>query len=98
MTNKFAEYEKFKKNYYGISFQSVLDVIRDKKKFCVFCPKPTSLKQFRTADFKPFVVFISPPSTACLRKMMMKKKENVKVRSFFIFYFKFFKCKLIVRL
>ncbi|KAF7705656.1 MAGUK p55 subfamily member 7 [Silurus meridionalis] len=65
--NKFVEYGEYKGNYYGTSLDSVRSVLT-KNKVCLLDVQPHSLKHLRTAEFKPFVVFVKPPSIERLRE------------------------------
>lgn len=65
--NKFIEYGEYKGNYYGTSLDSIRSVL-SKSKVCLIDIQPHSIKHLRTAEFKPFVVFIKPPSVERLRE------------------------------
>uniref|UniRef100_A0A8C6SHN2 Membrane protein, palmitoylated 7a (MAGUK p55 subfamily member 7) n=1 Tax=Neogobius melanostomus TaxID=47308 RepID=A0A8C6SHN2_9GOBI len=65
--NKFIEYGEFKGNYYGTSMDSIRSVMA-KSKVCLIDIQPHSIKHLRTSEFKPFVVFIKPPSVERLRE------------------------------
>ncbi|XP_072307295.1 MAGUK p55 subfamily member 7 isoform X2 [Eucyclogobius newberryi] len=65
--NKFIEYGEYKGNYYGTSLDSIRSV-QAKNKVCLIDIQPHSIKHLRTAEFKPFVVFIKPPSLERLRE------------------------------
>ncbi|KAF4084778.1 hypothetical protein AMELA_G00109790 [Ameiurus melas] len=67
LNNKFIEYGEYKGNYYGTSLDSIRSVIA-KNKVCLLDVQPHSLKQLRTAEFKPYVVFVKPPSIERLRE------------------------------
>ncbi|XP_053495285.1 MAGUK p55 subfamily member 7 isoform X2 [Ictalurus furcatus] len=64
--NKFIEYGEYKGNYYGTSLDSIRSVMA-KNKVCLLDVQPHSLKHLRTAEFKPYVVFVKPPSIERLR-------------------------------
>ncbi|MCJ8738843.1 hypothetical protein PDJAM_G00040370 [Pangasius djambal] len=65
--NKFIEYGEYKGSYYGTSLDSIRSVIA-KNKVCLLDVQPHSLKHLRTAEFKPYVVFVKPPSIERLRE------------------------------
>lgn len=65
--NRFIEYGEYKGNYYGTSLDSIRSVLA-KNKVCLIDIQPHSIKHLRTAEFKPFVVFIKPPSVERLRE------------------------------
>lgn len=72
--NRFLEYGEYKGNYYGTSLDSIRSVLA-KKKVCLLDVLPHSLKHLRTAEFKPYVVFVKPPSIERLRET----RKNAKV-------------------
>ncbi|KAG1931823.1 MAGUK p55 subfamily member 7 isoform X2 [Pimephales promelas] len=74
--NKFIEQGEYKGNYYGTSFDSVRSVL-SKNKVCLLDVQPHTLKHLRTAEFKPYVVFVKPPSIERLRET----RRNAKVIS-----------------
>ncbi|KAF5898169.1 Guanylate kinase, partial [Clarias magur] len=74
--NKFIEHGEYKGNYYGTSLDSVRSVLA-KNKVCLLDVQPHCLKHLRTAEFKPFVVFVKPPSIERLRET----RKNAKVIS-----------------
>ncbi|XP_058262356.1 MAGUK p55 subfamily member 7 isoform X2 [Hemibagrus wyckioides] len=71
--NKFIEYGEYKGNYYGTSLDSIRSVIA-KNKVCLLDVQPHSLKHLRTAEFKPFVVFVKPPSIQRMRETRKNAK------------------------
>ncbi|XP_031439779.1 MAGUK p55 subfamily member 7 isoform X4 [Clupea harengus] len=74
--NKFIEYGEYKGNYYGTSLDSVRSVL-SKNKVCLLDVQPHTVKHLRTAEFKPFVVFVKPPPIDRLRET----RKNAKVIS-----------------
>ncbi|XP_056627643.1 MAGUK p55 subfamily member 7 isoform X2 [Triplophysa dalaica] len=74
--NKFVEQGEYKGNYYGTSFDSVRSVM-SKNKVCLLDVQPHTLRHLRTAEFKPYVVFVKPPSIERLRET----RKNAKVIS-----------------
>ncbi|KAI1242631.1 hypothetical protein IHE44_0000167 [Lamprotornis superbus] len=70
--NKFIEYGEYKNNYYGTSLDSVRSVLA-KNKVCLL----DTVKHLRTYEFKPFVIFIKPPSLDRLRET----RKNAKIIS-----------------
>ncbi|XP_073190448.1 MAGUK p55 subfamily member 7 isoform X1 [Lepidochelys kempii] len=74
--NKFIEYGEYKNNYYGTSIDSVRSVLT-KNKVCLLDVQPHTVKHLRTLEFKPFVIFIKPPSLECLRET----RKNAKIIS-----------------
>ncbi|KAM3822679.1 MAGUK p55 subfamily member 7 isoform 2-T2 [Vipera latastei] len=74
--NKFIEYGEYKNNYYGTSIDSVRAVLA-KNKVCLLDVQPHTVKHLRTLEFKPFVIFIKPPSIERLRET----RKNAKIIS-----------------
>ncbi|XP_019387034.1 PREDICTED: MAGUK p55 subfamily member 7 isoform X2 [Crocodylus porosus] len=74
--NKFIEYGEYKNNYYGTSIDSVRSVLA-KNKVCLLDVQPHTVKHLRTYEFKPFVIFIKPPSLERLRET----RKNAKIIS-----------------
>ncbi|XP_045668765.1 MAGUK p55 subfamily member 7 isoform X1 [Ursus americanus] len=74
--NKFLEYGEYKNNYYGTSIDSVRSVLA-KNKVCLLDVQPHTVKHLRTLEFKPYVIFIKPPSIERLRET----RKNAKIIS-----------------
>ncbi|XP_045389111.1 MAGUK p55 subfamily member 7 isoform X2 [Lemur catta] len=74
--NKFIEYGEYKNNYYGTSIDSVRSVLA-KNKVCLLDVQPHTVKHLRTLEFKPYVIFIKPPSIERLRET----RKNAKIVS-----------------
>ncbi|XP_051267211.1 MAGUK p55 subfamily member 7 isoform X1 [Dicentrarchus labrax] len=74
--NKFIEYGEYKGNYYGTSLDSIRSVL-SKNKVCLLDVQPHTIKHLRTAEFKPFVVFVKPPAIERLRET----RQNAKIIS-----------------
>ncbi|KAL6475189.1 hypothetical protein MHYP_G00162290 [Metynnis hypsauchen] len=58
-TNRFIEYGEYKDNLYGTSLESIRSVLA-KNKMCLVDVQPEALKILRTAEFKPYVIFVKP--------------------------------------
>lgn len=71
--NKFVEYGEYKGNYYGTSLDSVRSIL-SKNKVCLLDVQPHIIKHLRTAEFKPFIVFVKPPSIEKLRETRQNGK------------------------
>ncbi|XP_062415227.1 MAGUK p55 subfamily member 7 isoform X2 [Pungitius pungitius] len=71
--NKFIEYGEYKGNYYGTALDSVRSVL-SRNKVCLLDVQPHTIKLLRTAEFKPFVVLVKPPSIERLRETRMNAK------------------------
>ncbi|XP_077364937.1 MAGUK p55 subfamily member 7 isoform X2 [Festucalex cinctus] len=85
--NKFIEFGEYKGNYYGTSLDSIRSVL-SKNKVCLLDVQPHTLKHLRTAEFKPFVVFVKPPTVERLRetrttaKVISGKDDKGSAKSF----------------
>ncbi|XP_057680433.1 MAGUK p55 subfamily member 7 isoform X2 [Corythoichthys intestinalis] len=71
--NKFIEFGEYKGNYYGTSLDSIRSVL-SRNKVCLLDVQPHTLKHLRTAEFKPFVVFVKPPTIERLRETRINAK------------------------
>ncbi|XP_056155161.1 MAGUK p55 subfamily member 7 [Lampris incognitus] len=71
--NKFIEHGEYKGNYYGTSLDSVRSVL-SKNKVCLLDVQPHILKHLRTTEFKPYVVFVKPPTIERLRETRKSAK------------------------
>ncbi|CAN9509234.1 unnamed protein product [Ophioblennius macclurei] len=56
---KFIEFGEYKENLYGTSLESIHRIL-DQKKVCLVDVQPEALKTLRSAEFKPYVVFVRP--------------------------------------
>ncbi|XP_043911271.1 MAGUK p55 subfamily member 3 isoform X2 [Protopterus annectens] len=56
---KFIEYGEYKENLYGTSFEAMRSVMA-KNKVCLVDVQPEAVKHLRTAEFKPYIVFVKP--------------------------------------
>uniref|UniRef100_A0A672RZG4 Membrane protein, palmitoylated 7b (MAGUK p55 subfamily member 7) n=1 Tax=Sinocyclocheilus grahami TaxID=75366 RepID=A0A672RZG4_SINGR len=74
--HKFLENGEYKGNYYGMSLDSVCRVIAESK-VCLLYVKPHVSKTLYTSEFKPYVVFVKPPSIEHLKL----SRRNAKVLS-----------------
>ncbi|KAJ8011145.1 hypothetical protein DPEC_G00055140 [Dallia pectoralis] len=73
VNHKFIEYGHHSGNYYGISLDSVHKVIAEGK-VCLLDVQPHAIQFLHTAEFKPYVVFVKPPSIEKLRFSRRKAK------------------------
>ncbi|KAM4716224.1 MAGUK p55 subfamily member 3-like isoform 3-T3 [Anableps anableps] len=64
---KFIEYGEYKENLYGTSLESIHKVL-SQNKVCLVDVQPEALKTLRTAEFKPFIIFVKPRFPDCQRK------------------------------
>ncbi|XP_063156937.1 MAGUK p55 subfamily member 3 [Candoia aspera] len=65
--NKFVEHGEYKENLYGMSLEAIQSVM-SKNKVCLVDVVPEAVKHLRTAEFKPYVVFVKP--------LVTEKKKN----------------------
>ncbi|XP_042363604.1 MAGUK p55 subfamily member 3-like isoform X2 [Plectropomus leopardus] len=66
---KFIEYGEYKDNLYGTSLESIHRVL-DQNKVCLVDVQPDALKTLRTAEFKPYVIFVRPRIYDSQRKLL----------------------------
>ncbi|XP_041029418.1 MAGUK p55 subfamily member 3 isoform X3 [Carcharodon carcharias] len=57
--NRFVEHGEYKDNLYGINVDSIRTIML-KKKICLLDANPQTIKNLRTAEFKPYVIFVKP--------------------------------------
>ncbi|XP_006832778.1 PREDICTED: MAGUK p55 subfamily member 3 [Chrysochloris asiatica] len=57
--HKFLEHGEYKENLYGTSLETIQAVMA-KNKVCLVDVEPEALKQLRTSEFKPYVIFVKP--------------------------------------
>ncbi|KAJ8414274.1 hypothetical protein AAFF_G00051440 [Aldrovandia affinis] len=57
--NKFIEHGEYKENQYGTSLEAIRGVLA-RNKLCLVDVQPEALKTLRTAEFKPYVIFVKP--------------------------------------
>ncbi|KAG7459752.1 hypothetical protein MATL_G00214020 [Megalops atlanticus] len=57
--NKFIEHGEYKENLYGTSMEAIRTV-QTKNKMCLVDVQPEALKTLRTAEFKPYIIFVKP--------------------------------------
>ncbi|XP_069770634.1 MAGUK p55 subfamily member 7 isoform X4 [Narcine bancroftii] len=74
--NKFIEYGEYRGNLYGTSIDSVRFVLAQNK-VCLLDVQCQTIKHLRTLEFKPYVIFIKPPSLERLRET----RKNAKIIS-----------------
>uniref|UniRef100_A0A4W6FLH9 MAGUK p55 scaffold protein 3 n=1 Tax=Lates calcarifer TaxID=8187 RepID=A0A4W6FLH9_LATCA len=73
LNNKFIEHGEYKENQYGTSIEAIRSV-QAKNKMCIVDVQPEALKRLRTAEFKPYVIFVKPrvPESRRLNPPLMK--------------------------
>ncbi|CAL1587907.1 unnamed protein product [Knipowitschia caucasica] len=59
INDKFIEHGEYKENQYGTSIQAIRSV-QAKNKMCIVDVQPEALRRLRTAEFKPYVIFVKP--------------------------------------
>ncbi|XP_054454277.1 MAGUK p55 subfamily member 3-like [Anoplopoma fimbria] len=68
-SGKFIEYGEYKDNLYGTSLDSIHRVL-DQNKVCLVDVQPEALRTLRTAEFKPYVIFVRPRICDGQRKLL----------------------------
>uniref|UniRef100_A0A3Q4AAM8 Uncharacterized protein n=1 Tax=Mola mola TaxID=94237 RepID=A0A3Q4AAM8_MOLML len=56
---KYIEYGEYKDNLYGTSLESIHRILAQNKT-CLVDVQPEALKTLRTAEFKPYIIFVRP--------------------------------------
>ncbi|KAH9491777.1 MAGUK p55 sub member 7, partial [Bulinus truncatus] len=72
IAQKFVEYGEYKGNLYGTSLESIKSVIRHGK-VCLLAPHTQALKFIRTAELKPFIIFIKAPNLERMKYTRLEK-------------------------
>uniref|UniRef100_A0A3B3BNK7 MAGUK p55 subfamily member 7-like n=1 Tax=Oryzias melastigma TaxID=30732 RepID=A0A3B3BNK7_ORYME len=87
LNHRLIEYGSYKGHYYGTSLDSVHRVMVTGK-MCLMDVHPSKLKFIDTSKFKPYIVFVKPPSIEELRltrrrvKFLCDKDDPNQVRTF----------------
>ncbi|CAB1333889.1 unnamed protein product [Coregonus sp. 'balchen'] len=66
--SRYLEHGEYDGNLYGTKMNSIHEVV-DAGRTCILDVNPQALKQLKTAEFMPFVVFIAAPELDILRAM-----------------------------
>ncbi|KAM8849754.1 MAGUK p55 subfamily member 7-like isoform 2-T3 [Spinachia spinachia] len=74
LNHRFVEYGRHKGHYYGTSLDSVHRVMAEGK-VCLLDVHPNKIKHVYTSEFKPYVVFVKPPSIEELRVTRRRAKS-----------------------
>uniref|UniRef100_A0A8C5CGK0 MAGUK p55 scaffold protein 3a n=1 Tax=Gadus morhua TaxID=8049 RepID=A0A8C5CGK0_GADMO len=56
---RFIEHGEYKENQYGTSIEAIRSV-QAKNKMCLVDVQPEALRRLRTAEFKPYIIFVKP--------------------------------------
>lgn len=64
---KFIEHGEYKGQLYGTSAESVRSIVNSGS-VCIFNPHYQAIKALRTAQLKPYILHIKPPSLDVLRE------------------------------
>ncbi|XP_045553046.1 protein PALS2 isoform X1 [Salmo salar] len=66
--SRYLEHGEYDGNLYGTKMNSIHEVV-DAGRTCILDVNPQALKQLKTAEFMPFVVFVAAPELDTLRAM-----------------------------
>ncbi|XP_072502733.1 MAGUK p55 subfamily member 3 [Notamacropus eugenii] len=69
--NKFLEHGEYKENLYGTSLEAIQSVMAQNK-VCLVDVEPEALKQLRTPEFKPYIIFVKP----CIQEGISPSSEE----------------------
>uniref|UniRef100_A0A8C5HWK1 Membrane protein, palmitoylated 3a (MAGUK p55 subfamily member 3) n=1 Tax=Gouania willdenowi TaxID=441366 RepID=A0A8C5HWK1_GOUWI len=72
LNNKFIEHGEYKENQYGTSIEAIRSV-QAKNKMCIVDVQPEALKRLRTAEFKPYVIFVKPRDITTINIQEMRQ-------------------------
>ena len=75
--HKYIEHGVFNDHLYGTKIDSIRAVIRSGK-ICLLDVNPQSLKRLKTAEFKPYVIFIRAPTFETLKRMHHDATRNAR--------------------
>uniref|UniRef100_A0A673ADB6 Membrane protein, palmitoylated 3a (MAGUK p55 subfamily member 3) n=1 Tax=Sphaeramia orbicularis TaxID=375764 RepID=A0A673ADB6_9TELE len=75
LNNKFIEHGEYKENQYGTSIEAIRSV-QAKNKMCIVDVQPEALKRLRTAEFKPYVIFVKPRVPESRRRRSVEYREK----------------------
>uniref|UniRef100_G3P4T0 MAGUK p55 scaffold protein 3a n=1 Tax=Gasterosteus aculeatus aculeatus TaxID=481459 RepID=G3P4T0_GASAC len=75
LNNKFIEHGEYKENQYGTSIEAIRSV-QAKNKMCVVDVQPEALRRLRTAEFKPYVIFVKPRVPESRRRQPLTPFED----------------------
>jgi guanylate kinase len=68
---RFIEFGEYKGNLYGTGSETVRSVI-NAGQVCVLNPHSQALKMLRTAEFKPYIIYVKPPEFEVLKQSRHK--------------------------
>uniref|UniRef100_A0A4W5LU47 Protein associated with LIN7 2, MAGUK p55 family member a n=1 Tax=Hucho hucho TaxID=62062 RepID=A0A4W5LU47_9TELE len=86
--SRYLEHGEYDGNLYGTKMNSIHEVV-DAGRTCILDVNPQALKQLKTAEFMPFVVFVAAPELDTLRETDLKKTvdESARIRRAYSHYF-----------
>uniref|UniRef100_A0A7N6FEV6 Membrane protein, palmitoylated 3a (MAGUK p55 subfamily member 3) n=1 Tax=Anabas testudineus TaxID=64144 RepID=A0A7N6FEV6_ANATE len=84
LNNKFIEHGEYKENQYGTSIEAIRSV-QAKNKMCIVDVQPEALKRLRTAEFKPYVIFVKPrvPEMYLVNESIVNVSLSIKIPVFY---------------
>uniref|UniRef100_A0A915KC41 MAGUK p55 subfamily member 7 n=1 Tax=Romanomermis culicivorax TaxID=13658 RepID=A0A915KC41_ROMCU len=65
--NRFLEYGEYKGNLYGTTLDNIQRISTDLNRICILTPHSQAIRVIRNSDYKPFIVFVKPPSLEILK-------------------------------
>lgn len=63
----FVEFGEYKGNLYGTATRSIKEIV-ELGYTCILNPHHQALKTLRTAEFKPYVIYVKAPGLSVLRE------------------------------
>ncbi|KAM4626554.1 MAGUK p55 subfamily member 4 isoform 2-T2 [Discoglossus pictus] len=79
-SHSFLEYGEYKGHMYGTSVDAVKSIL-DGGKICIIDLEPQGISGVRTHELKPYIIFIKPPSRACMRQT---RKNSTFITDYFV--------------
>lgn len=76
LAQRFVEHGEYRGNLYGIRLDSITSIIRAGK-VCILTPNVQAIKLVRTAELRPFIIYIRPPSLERLKDSRKNQKAMV---------------------
>ncbi|XP_060080766.1 MAGUK p55 subfamily member 7-like [Ylistrum balloti] len=76
IAQRYVEHGEYKGNLYGTRTETVLSAIQEGK-MCILCPSVQAIKSLRSAEIKPYIIFIKPPVLEKLKETRQKQAASI---------------------
>ncbi|XP_033728891.1 MAGUK p55 subfamily member 7-like [Pecten maximus] len=74
--SRYVEHGEYKGNLYGTRTETVISAIQGGK-MCILCPSVQAIKSLRSAEIKPYIIFIKPPVLEKLKETRQKQAASI---------------------